>query len=415
MSLLDELEEENKKSGLFSSKIVNVSYMTGNPVLDQQLGAIYRMHQPDGTIKEDVQIGVPAGTITMILGETSTGKTTFAEQMAWTIVEPFGDDAVVIHKDAEKAATYERVAAVTGADIEDIQKRYRIIQDGNTWEEVLQIAVEVAKKKEEDKSRYMYDTGKVDFYGNPLTYYIPTVILMDSLMKFTSANEDIDSISGLTSASREAIYRGKFFRNVLEYTKKYNINILVVHHTSDEMPALPGSPRKGKQMTFIPTGKTITGGDKVKLYTTSMILLQPINSKDEIKTEDENGYNGLPMKALVVKSRSSKGGTVAILEFIQEAGYDMRLTLLNFAKSKGLIGGRNPRSYIIPYNDVTFDTRSFMTELANNPEIYRTLVKACKPELDKLIPVMDTDDEGNPVLSKKVKQDCRNMMRELYS
>ena len=51
MSLLDELEEENKKSGLFSSKIVNVSYMTGNPVLDQQLGAIYRMHQPDGTIK----------------------------------------------------------------------------------------------------------------------------------------------------------------------------------------------------------------------------------------------------------------------------------------------------------------------------------------------------------------------------
>jgi len=414
MALFDELIEENKKSGLFDSNNIAISYMTGNPVLDQQLGATYVRKRPDGEIVYDTQVGVPAGTITMVLGETSTGKTTFAEQMAWSIVEPFGEDSTVHHFDAERAAVYDRIVAVTGANVEDIRKRWRIF-DFSTWEKVLAQIIEIARKKEGDKKRFMYDTKKIDLFGEPIIYYIPTVIILDSLMKFTSEHEDTTELSGLTSASREAIYRGKFFRNVLEYTKKYNINIIVVHHTSDEMPALPGSPRKGKQMTFIPTGKMITGGDKPKLYTTSMILLQPINSKDEIKTEDENGYNGLPMKALVVKSRSSRGGTVAILEFIQEAGYDMRLTLLNFAKSKGLLMGRNPKTYLEEFPDVTFDTRHFIRELAERPEIYRALVRACKPELDKLIPVIDTCNDSDPVLSKTVKQDCRNIMRELYS
>lgn len=415
MGILEELEEENSKSGMFGSdQHVSISYPMGMPVLDQQLGAIYRFRNNEGEIVEERHIGLPAGTFTMFVGPSSSGKTTAAEQAAWSIVESYGEDAVVIHFDVERSSQPPRIKSVLGISDYEFSKRYNLDRETDTWEGILSHIVKLSEKKESDPGRYMYDTGIVDKdTGKPVRYYIPTAIIIDSLMSVTSENEESEKISGLTSGGREAIFRGKFYRNALRYASKYNINIIVINHYDDEMPAIGMSAPKGKELTFIPTGKIIPGGKKSKYYTSSIVLFQPINGKDGIKVKEVNGYNGVPVKTLVIKSRTSAGGTVALQEFVQEAGFDPRLTIMNLAKEKGVISGRNPSCYFSCNPDVKFDTRCFISEIQRDPEIIRTLFKEMRPILEEMIPVVDTVNDDNVINGAKQKKESRDLMREL--
>ena len=104
---------------------------------------------------------------------------------------------------------------------------------------------------------------------------------------------------------------------------------------------------------------------------------------------------------------------VALQEFVQEAGFDPRLTIMNLAKEVGVIEGRNPSCYFPCNPDVKFDTRCFIEEIAKNPEIIRTLFKEMKPVLDSMIPVIDTTNENNVITGAKSKRDSRDMMREM--
>ena len=52
-SFLNQLKEKHKKSGLFSSDAVSISYPMGFPLLDQLLGAVYIRTMEDGTITKD--------------------------------------------------------------------------------------------------------------------------------------------------------------------------------------------------------------------------------------------------------------------------------------------------------------------------------------------------------------------------
>lgn len=416
MALLQELEEENKKSGLFSAmKNIRLSYPIGFPVLDHQLGAIYKYADNDGNIIIDRQLGLQAGTFSMFVGPSSSGKTTAAEQAAWEIAQSFGDDATITHIDAERSSNDPfRIRAVTGMTEYEYRTRYFLTQEIDTWEDILSQMILISKKKESDPDRYMYDTGIIDLStGKPFRYYIPSVFIIDSLMSITSKHEDTDEISGLTAGGREAIYRGKFYRNALRYTIKYNINVIVVNHYDDEMPSIGNVGAKGKELPFIPTGKLIPGGKKAKYYTNAIILFQPLSAKDGLKTKEENGYNGVPTKTLVIKSRTSSGGMVTLQEFVQEGGFDARLTTMNLAKQMGVIAGRNPSCYFSNNPEVKFDTRKFVEEMSRDPEIIRTLYKEMKPILDDMIPVIDLTDTSNVITGTDAKRESLRDMRKL--
>lgn len=410
-SILKELEES--QPDLFTTKMAGVSYPLGFPILDQMLGCKYVYTNKDGSTRTRTQLGVPSGTFTMFLGASQSGKSTAAAQASWNIIEPFDECAEVYWDDGENATTYERYQGVTGAPLKDIEKRVKIIPSHmvSTYDQILEQIVQISKLKASHKKDYMYDTGEKDFWGNEIIMYKPTILVMDSLMKFTSDGEETDEISDAYSGGREAVARGKFMRNALSYMGQYNINVFPIHHWSKDMRN--GFESKQKQLPHLPTGVWVSGGDKILLYSTSIILFTPKNDKSEKKTEDVNGYNGQPIDVLVSKSRSSAGGTIAHMEFVQEAGFDPRLTLMAFAKDKKLITGVNPKSRFASNPDVTFDTRKFVEEIGRNPEIVRTLYAECKPELSKLIPVMDVTS-GDPIKGGQVKIDSRAMLREMY-
>jgi RecA/RadA recombinase len=413
-SALQELKEKNEKSGLFTSNEISISYPLGFPVLDQLLGAVYIRTAPDGSTFRDVHVGIPAGTFTIFCGQTSSGKTTAAIQAAANIVEPYGENAYVIHRDGEKSTSYARVQAITGWDKDKIDACYSIEQDNCTWEHVLKEIISISEDKQEKGEAALYDTGQYDIWGNEYRYYYPTVMIIDSLMKFNSEKEAMDMINGLTSGSRGAIYNGVFFRNALEYMHKYNINVFVINHLGDAMPNMNGLP-KPKQMTFMPSGKYMSGGDKTRLLTSSIVNFRPLTTKDDIKTEEVNGWNGVPTEAYVIKSRTSKGGFSTIMEFVQESGFDSRITLMRFAKEKGLISGRNPGCYFTSHPDVKFDTRCIMKEFAEKPEIIRALFEECREPLLGLIPVVDISNDSDLIRGGKGKLEAKQMMRDMLT
>lgn len=413
-SFLDELRAENEKKGLFTSNAISISYPLGFPILDQKLGAIYVRTMEDGSIIRDVQIGVPAGSFTIFSGQTSSGKTTAAIQAATNIVEPFGERGLVIHRDAEKSTSEDRVMTISGWTLQQMKTSYSLEKENNTWEHLLTEINAIGKRKEAAGKDMMYNTGHRNIYGREIWHYVPTVIIADSLTKFVSEKEAIDIIAGLTGGGRSAIYNGIFFRNALEPMYKYNINVIVIAHLDDAMPEMNGRP-KAKQMTFMPNGKYMSGGHKTRLLSSSIINFRPIATKDEIKTEEENGWNGVPTEMYVIKSRTSMGGFSVIGEFIQEAGFDSRLTLMRFARERGIIAGRNPGCYFTEMPDVKFDTRCIMKELAEKPQLTRALFTGCRPLLEQLIPVVDTSNEDDLIRGSKGKVEARNLMREMFT
>lgn len=411
-SFLEELQQEHEKDGLFHSSEISVSYPLGFPILDQQLGAIYVRRLPDGTEYRDIQLGIPAGTFTIFSGQTSSGKTAAAVKAACNIVLPFGELSSVIHRDGEKSTGYPRVQALSGWTADMIKRSYVIERDNCTWENVLTEIVSVAQKKEAAGDLYKYNSGHYDIWGKEYVHYVPTVIIVDSLSKFMSQNEATDMINGLMSSGRGTIYTGMFFRNALEYMNKYNINVFIINHMDDAMPT-PQGHQKPKQFTFMPNGKYMGGGHKSKLLTSSILYFQPLTTKDDIHTAEVHGWNGVPTMISVLKSRTSIGGFAAKLEFIQETGFDERLSLMNFAKEKGLILGRNPRCYFEAMPDVKFDTRIFLKELNSNQEIERALFAGCKHPLQELIPVIDLDADDN-LASANTRARVRDLMAEMY-
>ena len=411
-SFLEELEAENAKSGIFTEYDTNTSYPTGFPGLDQNLGFVQQIKMKDGTLHNQYRLGLGGGTINMFVGPSSSGKTAAAIQMANTITEPFGIDSGVVLLDAENSTEPQRILDLTGISVEEYNERWIRLDDPEkmTFTETLQIIKKIAEKKESDKARYTYDTGFYTIDGEPVNYYKPTVVIVDALMKIAADDTEFDEIQGLTSAARDAIFRGKWMRNLLAYTRKYNIIILIINHLGDDIQLQPG---KGgaKQLTFIPTGKNIPGGSKVIYYSSSIVAFFPINSKDQIKTEEANGYNGVTVRALVCKSRSGPGGDECHLEFIQESGFDIILTLMKLAQGNDLILGRNPSCYFAESPDVKFDTRIFVKELRDRPELVQSLYSACRPILVGMVRKSSAMNEETNMAKKLSRQFMRDLLK----
>lgn len=413
-SFLERLRADNAKKGLFTSDELNVSYPLGFPVLDEMLGARYIRRMPNGEVKEDIHRGVPCGSFVIFAGQSSSGKTTAAIQAAANIVEPFGELGIIIHEDAEKSTTYDRVQSLTGWSNDKIKACYNIDRSHSNLEDILVDINKMAERKELEGDAMKYNTGQLNIWGEEYRCYIPSCVIVDSLGKLTSKNEATDIINGLMSGGRNAIYNGIFFRNALDVMYKYNIIVFVIVHEDDDMPS-PNGIQKAKQMTFMRSGKRLAGGAKTRNFTSSIVSFFPKTTKEDISTEEEDGFNGVTTVAYVVKSRVSKGGFGVTMDFVQESGFDPRMTLLRFAQDNGLISGRNPKSYFTAVPDVKFDTRIMLKEMAQNPQITVALFNQCAPLLHDIIPVVDITDDSDIIRGGKGKLEIKQMLRDYLS
>ena len=89
--LLEALRNNSDKSAyLFESNGTFISYKTGFPALDYNMGFNVNVYDKDGKLETTYPaIGITAGSIVTIIGKSHVGKTTAAIQFAAAMIKNF--------------------------------------------------------------------------------------------------------------------------------------------------------------------------------------------------------------------------------------------------------------------------------------------------------------------------------------
>ena len=115
IGLIKELQENDKsKKNLFIPSTMSMGYPTRlAPMLDYMLGYNVHVYEGDQYIETYPSLGIKDGSVVMIVGKSSTAKTTMAIQIASNIVRNY-QEGVVIHYDIERSMNYTRMYNYSG-------------------------------------------------------------------------------------------------------------------------------------------------------------------------------------------------------------------------------------------------------------------------------------------------------------
>lgn len=400
-SLLNRLRETDKK-GLFVSSQTSVSYPTGFLPFDYRNG--YTVEVVDTATDEPVttynSIGLVGGTFTTIIGKTGVAKSTLAMQMSWSVVKQFGEDAFVLLYDLEQTINYTRVKNVTGAKSSRLEKQFIIRQEKNYIEDIFDSIMMIANEKEKNKKEYTYLTGLLDEFNRPISTYVPTIVIIDSLPTLAS-KEAPEEMEGQTAAMRVAKHLGQFYKKLMPIIKTYNISVIAVNHINTKID-INAFAKTQAQAMYLKIDESVPGGNGPLYYANNILK---IVSSDKY-TEEKDGLDGFKANVIFLKSRTNKAGQFTSMIYEQSSGYDETLTLLNFADDCELVGGKNPRKFLIGYEDLKFDSRKFRKHCRETPELLTALFKVTDPYLKALLSV-------KPDTAEDLDADYQTMLQTL--
>lgn len=236
--LLNKLQSKDKK-GLFKKSQSPVSYSTGFTPFDYKNGYMVQVRDlDDNPIKTYPSVGVVGGSFITIIGKAGTAKTTFAVQTAANIIKKFPEAGIVMHYDLEQALTYTRIKNITGLSHRQLSDNYILKQEKNYIEDIADAIVEITKCKEEDKESFMYDTGVVDEFNQPVKAYVPTIVIIDSIPTVTS-KDAAETMEGQTYANRAAKGIAQFYKKLMPIIRAYNIIVIAINHINTKIEINP--------------------------------------------------------------------------------------------------------------------------------------------------------------------------------
>lgn len=387
--LIDRLRKKDK-NGLFLPAQTSVSYPTGFLPFDYRNG--YKVQVLDtskSSIKTYASIGVMGGTFVTIIGKSGVAKTTWCVQTAYNMIKDYGENAFVIHYDLEQALNYTRIQNITGANPQDLTDRYILRQEKNYLEDIFDSIIAIANEKEADKKAFQYNTGLVDEFNNPITTYVPTVVLIDSIPSLASKDMDEEEMKGQTEAMRMAQKLKQFYKKLLPVIKTYNITVFTINHINSKVE-MNAFTKTQPQVMYLKMDESVPGGTAPIYYANTFVKFV---SAGKFNTED-NGFDGFMVRAELLKSRSNKAGQSCNMIYNQATGFDPILTLYQYAEDEGLVDGRNPYRYFKGYEDAKFDSRKFRKDFNDNAKVREALMQTVVPRLESMLSYVNENEKG---------------------
>ena len=388
MSLIDRIME-NDKHGLFNCSNVFANYSTGILPLDYINAFKLRWRDKDGRDRVDVVPGIMGGKFLTIIGLSGSGKTTLADQIAWNIIEPFENDGMMIHVDAEHSMLKPRIYDITDMPLDD--PRFKL-QDENTYIEDVMEQIDIicrAKEAAGDEAKYEID-GKW-FNRDTVKVYYPTVIIIDSLWAFTSKDTKEDVLEGQMSTNREVGKISQFYQKQASRLAKYNITIIATNHIKSKIETNPYSYTK-PQLMMLKQDESLPRGQAPVYSASSVLRLNPAGLSKGY-TKAEWGFDGFKCILQVAKSKTTFIGGEVNLVFREDIGYDPIYTILQFAYDCDLVLGKNPHLRIKGAEDYLFSKITFGTKFKKDFKFRTAILTAIQPYLEALAGCKDVTDE----------------------
>ena len=179
---LQELTADKSGDSLFDTNVAVDSYKTGIAPLDYYLGYNVNVYGDDDEIVETYpSLGINGGCSVMVIGKSSTAKTSTILFMAGNIVRPF-KNGTIIHYDLEQALNMTRAQAMLKFKMSEIRDgKYVLRQSDTSIDDIKESIIKLYLEKKAHPEIYKYKTGKKNEFGEDLEMYEPTVIIIDSI------------------------------------------------------------------------------------------------------------------------------------------------------------------------------------------------------------------------------------------
>ena len=374
-----------------------VGYSTGFLSFDFINGIVVHAKR-ESTEYKYYSVGIVDGSCNMIIGRSSSGKTTFTIQAASNIVRPY-KTSCIFHDDIEGGINTSRLESLTGFRGEELRSKYVLRSTGITAENFYERVKMIHDLKNENRADYEYDTGLYDSCGNRIYKLEPTVYILDSLallMPEKYATED--ELSGQMSSTAQAKSNSMVFRRIVPMLKTANIILLVINHINQKVDINPMQKTKS-QVSYLKQSESISGGNMPIYLSNNMIR---VDDAGKLKPTEGFYIDGAIVELSLIKSRTNKVGSSCRLIFDKDNGFDNELSLFLLLKEHGRINGAGAFLYLADRNDMKFAQKNFKQKLRELPELRQVFMQEVMSVLSTIIP--DSYQEPDPELTGDIEE-----------
>lgn len=391
LSLLDALKENDKRH-LFTTNVTSVFLKTGFHLYDYFFGSVINIHDKDGNvIEQQPRVGQAIGTLNLIIGNTGSGKTTFAVQLASNIIRQF-ENGQVIHYDCEQRTDLSRIENISKLPGDFFYNNRYILKSGMVGLDIIkEMIVKIYTNKMKLQKEIEVETNFSNEFGDKIKIFPPTVIIIDSITSvieetFSWENQkdvsDMEKLQSNTDGARSAKSLKGFFKDILPLCKEANIIIYAINHINSNM-SMSIIP-VGKQQNYLKQDESIPGGKTMLYYPFNIIKMIAKPNDDFVESSD--GFNGHIVMIEPIKSSSNQSGNNSKgisfeLVFSFKNGFDPLRSLINYGKNKGLIDGTKTRLKFKDDSSFTFSLPNIENEVNEKP-IWDCIKKYIIPELN---------------------------------
>lgn len=386
MSLANLLDSNDKK-GLFASNDNFVHYGTGILPLDYANGFWLKVPQPDGSIVQKPVVGIRGGSFISVIGTTGTGKSTFADQLGYSIIAPF-PDGMLFHIDAELTNYKHRMLNIMGIQGDD--DRIRLKKEQIYIEDVMDMMNQICDVKKTNGDLFKYEVKGMSMSGKPFKAYVPTVFIIDSLPSFYSKEMKVDDLGTNMDGARAAKDIQRFFVNNMAKMEVYNITVIMINHIRPKIKVDMFNDAPAGLMMLRPN-ESLIRGYAAQFFSQNYFRINSL--KSNIYTKEDNGFSGFKSTFQIAKTKTSFVGATVDVAFNGAFGFDPIYTLYEFASSVGLIQGRNPWLYLTGMEAFKFNRKDFRHKFITEPDFQAALLETIRPYLENMLGSKEMSDE----------------------
>ena len=371
---------KDKDPRMSQEAVFDVGYATGFLGFDFLNGTVVHVKTPEKKFKYN-SIGIVDGSITMVIGRSGCGKTTWLVQTAGNIMRRF-PKACTWHDDVEGGIVETRRERLTNLFGRDLKDRYLSRNSGVNTENVYERIKIIHDLKIENREEYEYDTGLTTSRGEKIYKLQPSIYILDSLAMLTPDKyTEEDELSGQMSTTAAAKANAQLFRRVVPLLKSANIMLFVVNHITQSIDINPMAKKKAK-LSYLKQDESLPGGN-TPIYLSNLLIRFDDNTK--LKDTEGLGVAGNIVDLTLLKSRTSNVGKSIPLIFDHKRGFDAELSLLQLLKDMKLVNGAGAYLYLKDRSDIKFSQKQFKSKLAESEEFRKLFMEVSLEALEQII------------------------------
>ena len=209
--------------------------------------------------------------------------------------------------------------------------------------------------------------------------------------KELAEDDEMDNGMGATSTAKK---NTQLIKKISQLLKNANIILFTVNHILDDIQM--GFLPKPVQIQGLKQGERLPGG-KAAIYLANNLIR--LDEKGNLKDTEGFGINGNIIDVSLIKSRTNQTKKSVPLIFDKTKGcFDNILSIYQFLKQEGKIGGAGRSMYLENCPDVKFSQKEFKNKLNENRELQVAFATLAKETLDCLL----SDTANEPVMEEEV-------------